>query len=529
MKQNLPVTRTERFLERGKPIVTKTDTDGRITYANESFVAISGFTREELIGSNHHVVRHPDMPPAAFADLWRTIRAGYPWRGLVKNRSKEGDFYWVEAFVTPMTENGVIRGFMSVRTVPSRADVERAEAFYRDVRAGTATFPATRFPRPLAHLTRTTWAAAGACAAASLVAPWLGGTVGIVGGAVAALGTVGFAGWIATSLVRPLHRLERTLAELDEGQLARSVEADGSSLESLFVRAEAMRIHLRATFCDLLVGARMVAAQTQDLRSEVGRMHENSERQRERVMQIAAAMEQMSVSVSEIANSTNTGMKAASDTEAAARESVETMRSGVSSSRRVTEVVEASRGKIAEVDTYITKIGQFASLIKDIAEQTNLLALNAAIEAARAGEQGRGFAVVADEVRKLAERTAQSTREISTAVADIMSRSHDAVSTMSIATSAVTEATNRIVDAEGSMARIVEHSQTAVEVARSIDDMLKQQSSASQDVAVGMEVISSTADQNSAAMDGVGEVAARLAKTSDELHALVVHLEQALG
>ncbi|MCW5627203.1 MAG: PAS domain-containing protein, partial [Burkholderiales bacterium] len=105
MRVNQPVTTIEQFLEPGKPIVTKTGLDGKILYANESFVKISGFTREELIGADHNIVRHPDMPPAAFADLWRTVRAGQPWRGLVKNRTKTGDFYWVEAFVTPITES----------------------------------------------------------------------------------------------------------------------------------------------------------------------------------------------------------------------------------------------------------------------------------------------------------------------------------------------------------------------------------------------------------------------------------------
>ncbi len=93
MKTNLPITQTERFLEPGKPIVTKTDLKGRITYANESFINISGFTAEELIGASHNVVRHPDMPPSAFGDLWDTVKAGEPWRGLVKNRAKNGDFY----------------------------------------------------------------------------------------------------------------------------------------------------------------------------------------------------------------------------------------------------------------------------------------------------------------------------------------------------------------------------------------------------------------------------------------------------
>ena len=106
MKINMPVTNREVELREGSQIVTKTDTNGVITYANRDFVEISGFSEQELIGSNHHIVRHPDMPPAAFADLWENIKAGNPWSGLVKNRCKSGDFYWVLANVAPLIEGG---------------------------------------------------------------------------------------------------------------------------------------------------------------------------------------------------------------------------------------------------------------------------------------------------------------------------------------------------------------------------------------------------------------------------------------
>jgi len=407
--------------------------------------------------------------------------------------------------------------------------VERADALYRAINAGSAKFPSTRLPRTVDGLAKGLWIGACGCGLAAAAAPWLGGIAGTALGTAAGLGIAGLAVWVTGAVVKPLVKLDIALRGLDEGQLARSIEVKGSGLESLFTRAEAMRIHLRATFSDLLVGANVVARQASELRSAVGSLEETSDAQRERVMQVAAAMEQMSVSVSEISGHTSTGMKAASDTEEAARESVATMRSGVASTQRVTEVVEASRDKIAEVDTYITKIGQFAALIKDIAEQTNLLALNAAIEAARAGEQGRGFAVVADEVRKLAERTAQSTTEISAAVTDIVSRSRDAVSTMSSASGAVNESTERITQAENSIGRIMEHSNTAVAVARSIDDMLKQQSAASHEVAVGMEVISDTVDKNHRTVGSIGDASAQLGNAAEELHALVKHLESALG
>lgn len=144
MRSNLPVTQTERFLDPKRPIVTKTDLQGTITYANRAFIDISGFTEDELIGQPHNIVRHPDMPSEAFEDMWHTIKAGQPWRGLVKNRSKNGDFYWVDAYATPLRENGNIIGYMSVRNSPDRQQVAAAEQLYAAIRAKRASMPRTR-------------------------------------------------------------------------------------------------------------------------------------------------------------------------------------------------------------------------------------------------------------------------------------------------------------------------------------------------------------------------------------------------
>ena len=126
MRKNLPVTDRERMLGDGDTLVSTTDLKGRITYCNPSFIAISGFSEDELIGKAHNLVRHPDMPEEAFADMWATIEAGRPWTALVKNRCKNGDFYWVRANATPLTENGATVGYMSVRTRPSREEIAAA-------------------------------------------------------------------------------------------------------------------------------------------------------------------------------------------------------------------------------------------------------------------------------------------------------------------------------------------------------------------------------------------------------------------
>jgi PAS domain S-box-containing protein len=138
VRTNLPVTQKEYPLPAGSCIVSRTDPKGRITWVNQDFIEAAGFTERELIGQPHNLVRHPDMPEEAFADLWKTLQAGKPWSGLVKNRRKDGDHYWVLANVTPLEENDRLVGYLSVRTVPTRAQIDAAETAYKRLRNGQA-------------------------------------------------------------------------------------------------------------------------------------------------------------------------------------------------------------------------------------------------------------------------------------------------------------------------------------------------------------------------------------------------------
>ncbi len=136
MRDNGPVTQREVEFPDNVKLVSRTDPGGRITFVNAAFIAISGFSEEELTGAPHNIVRHPDMPKEAFADMWGHLKAGNPWRGMVKNRTKSGDHYWVRADVMPVIENGKLAGYVSVRSKPSRADVDAAERAYKAIREG---------------------------------------------------------------------------------------------------------------------------------------------------------------------------------------------------------------------------------------------------------------------------------------------------------------------------------------------------------------------------------------------------------
>src|SRR5690554_2031656 len=136
MRKNYPVTQVETKVRADQYLISKTDKKGKITYVNPAFIEISGYTRDELVGQPHNLIRHPDMPPEAFQDLWDTLQAGKPWLGLVKNRRKDGGYYWVLANVAPIFEQGEVTGYASVRIQANDEQLAAAQDVYDDLHAG---------------------------------------------------------------------------------------------------------------------------------------------------------------------------------------------------------------------------------------------------------------------------------------------------------------------------------------------------------------------------------------------------------
>ena len=419
MRTNLPVTGIEYPLRDSQSIVSKTDTKGRIVYVNPTFIEVSGFSEEELIGKAHNIVRHPDMPPEAFADLWQTLKAGEAWTGLVKNRRKNGDFYWVVANVVPIKEEGATVGYMSVRTRPTRDQVQEAEAIYKRMRDGQADGLAIR----RGAVVRTAWWAR----LLDLRTLPLGRRLGLMMGAqtilMLALAIVTQAsGWrllalagaaltllawaeLQRAIVAPMRKALDAVYALAGGDLSRLPERGrDDEMGRLLLALRQLNVNLTAIVGDVRTSVVSIEAATRDIADGNLDLARRTEEQ-------AASLEQTAASLAQIAAS------AGQNTDSAERaDGLVGMASKVAG--RGGDAVQQVGSTMGQISGSATRIVDIIGLIDGIAFQTNILALNAAVEAARAGEQGRGFAVVAGEVRSLAQRSAGAAKEIKALIED---------------------------------------------------------------------------------------------------------------
>jgi len=693
MKINLPVTQREIPFPQGKILVSKTDLKGVITYASDAFVELSGFTREELIGKSHNIVRHPDMPPQAFAWLWDTVKQGRPWRGIVKNRSKDGDHYWVDAFVVPVRKDGAIVGYMSVRSAPTRQQVSEAEALYQKlnqskapIKAGVGLLKSLSIRARLVlimgfmaimmaggaaiglgglslannalheayqehlkpslaiakmvHLlgdnrsqimlgiqhnpenphsnlhdhpvdvhidatlknreqieslraeylkhrideqertlvesffkARDAYSAEGVSQARDALkagdygkaselllqkinpqfkelsaraddlqahlaksgekdfedsqfrfeqirALGIGGTLaGLL--VVALLGTL-----MVRSIVLPIRTAIGHFDRIAEGKLTNDINITGHDETGVLLNSLAgMQVHLKVMLDEIAQSANGIEARCRQLESQMSEVVEHSDQQRDRVMEVSSAMEEVSQSVSEVADSAEQTASAAVGSQVIVSDSTAQMARSMDATSRVVEAVQSSSSTITDLNQAIQRIGEITQTIKDIADQTNLLALNAAIEAARAGEQGRGFAVVADEVRKLAERTTNSTADISQTVHDIQNATCTAVQSMDQAVKEVEDGIGLLKASGSSLNEITATSDRVTDMSQHIAAAAKQQSVATDEVARNMEQISSLIEHNTDAAQQAWQATEDLAKTAEGLRELVRFFE----
>lgn len=601
MRNNQPVTQTEYAIPDGAAIISRTDREGKITDCNDEFIAASGFAYDELIGQPHNIVRHPDMPSEAYRDMWDTLSRGRPWSGIVKNRRKNGDFYWVKATATPLADGS---GYMSVRIKATRSEISGAEALYAQMRRD----PSIRLqegqlaPRGLAALAQRIVPTIGISTRIYLLTAFLAalgagfGSLGLHNAAEArdalknsqaanaeiaqqvaalrtqvqssgspeaggleqlgttlrrqeaaaqeeytraearyqgflqlflGLGIIGLITAVLASLLmtRRLHQsvaAGKSVAEaIASGNLLHPLpHAGNDELGALIVHMAVMRNNLHELIASIRNQVTSLLANARQLSQTASDTHQLAEEQSESASAMAAAVEELSVSIDHISDHARESRELSEGSGSQASSSAKVISAAAGEMRAIAESVNESANSVRDLESLSGDISMIVGVIRDIADQTNLLALNAAIEAARAGESGRGFAVVADEVRKLAERTANSTAEITTMIERIQSATRGAADDMEAGVTRVARGVSLADEAGSTVGSIQDSTQKVLASVAGITLGLEEQSTAARDIAQRVERIAGASESNAASAATLTRAAGELAELSRQLEAV---------
>ncbi|HKM36174.1 MAG TPA: methyl-accepting chemotaxis protein [Thiopseudomonas sp.] len=512
MNKSRSVTLREQKFPPSEKLISATNLEGVITHCNDAFEKISGYSRDELIGQHHNIVRHPDMPKEAFEVMWQHLQAGRPWMGMVKNRCKNGDHYWVSAYVTPVTENSQVVGYESVRSYPAQADIERAEKLYARMNQKRRQL---RVPVYLKQL----------MVAVAFIIPAL-----ILGYSVSPLAS---SLWLIVSLLtfgglqylQYRHDLQLITNELQGvfmHPLATSTYTNQHGMTgNVMVGVMSLRAHLDAVLTRIEDASRQVKEQSHRGLALTETAREEIVNQSKQTGLVATAMHEMSLAIHEISENVQKTAGQADHSSSLANQGVEIAYVTRTSIEQLRSTVLDIGQAVKQLADQTDSIAKAAASIETISDQTNLLALNAAIEAARAGEHGRGFSVVADEVRLLASNTRDSAKNIGEIVSGL---SKQATASVLVAEEGAADAElglQRVVESESMLLGIVEAVSQITAMSEQMATAVEEQAMVSQEVNNQVAEISALAERSLHRTDESAESIRSSQRVSEQLYELV--------
>lgn len=506
----------ERLLNQNSNVLSITDLKSAIKYVNPEFEAISGYQKEELLDKYHKVIRHDEMPKHAFEDLWHHLKQEKSWMGVVKNRCKNGDYYWVDAYVSPIVKNGQVVEYQSVRRCPDDVIKKRADALYQNLKdspeKAKRQLKTPKFTITQKMMAWITLSFAVFMSARLLESGVMQIALEITAYVVCLMGVA--------ALLRPLMKAIQATRAISSSPLAmyvytgRTDEAGQISLAMSRLKGETSAILGRINDFSKRVWERQSqVCQSAEVKQEaLGDLSTD-------FVSIKQATEEMAGVIEEVAASTQQSVRDSQQASDNMLTSLQGMKQTREAMEKVSAQVEAAREGLSRLKEDSDAITSVVEVIRDVAEQTNLLALNAAIEAARAGDQGRGFAVVADEVRGLASRTYLSTEDIVQAIERVQKGSMKALQQMEEASKVARQSQTQTAEAE-----------KAAGLAKDSMHLIHQQS---QNTAVAMEQQSACANDINQRISNASIVVAELTRHGEqdvvacaEVHEIVDQMER---